>query len=111
LPARPLIADLADAFATLESAWHHLDDDRWDRQGIMTAGPRTMSEILGHHLRNVEVHHLDLDIGYEVSEWPGILVEGELAKRLQALPDRADHAELLAWLIGRAPAPELVGPW
>ncbi len=26
------------------------------------------------------------------------------------LPERADHADLLAWLIGRASAPDL-GPW
>jgi hypothetical protein len=54
---------------------------------------------------------VDLDIGYPVSSWPPILVDGELAKRLRALPDRADRADLLAWLLGRATAPELVGPW
>jgi len=83
----------------------------WDRQGIMTAGPRTMTEIVTHHLRSVEVHHVDLDIGYLVSSWPPIFVDGELAKRLRALPNRADHADLLAWLLGRATAPELLGPW
>jgi len=81
------------------------------RQGIMTADPRTMVEILAHHLRNVEVHHVDLDIGYGISAWPAAFVAGELSKRLRALPHRADHAELLAWLLGRAPAPHLAGPW
>lgn len=109
--ASELCADLADSFEDLESAWDHLDEDQWDREAIMVAGPRTMVEVVGHHLRNVEVHHVDLDIGYHVSDWPSILVEGELTKRLRSLPDRADHAELLAWLIGRAPAPELAGPW
>ena len=69
-----------------------------------------MAEIVTHHLRDVEVHHVDLDLGYRPSDWPAKFVEGELAKRLRALPDRADHADLLAWLLGRAPAPEL-GPW
>jgi hypothetical protein len=54
---------------------------------------------------------VDLDIGYLVSSWPPIFVDGELAKRLRALPNRADHADLLAWLLGRATAPELLGPW
>ena len=45
----------------------------------------------------------------QISEKPHF-VEGELARRLRALPDRADHAELLAWLLDRAPAPRL-GPW
>ena len=87
-----------------------LDDGMWDRQGIMTAGPRTMAEIVTHHLRNVEVHHVDLDIGYRPSDWCALFVEIELAKRMRALPDRAEHAALLAWLVGRAPAPDL-DPW
>ena len=105
-----LRTDLGRSFELLEAAWQALDDALWDRQGIMTAGPRTMSEIVTHHLRDVEVHHVDLDLGYRPSDWPSNFVEGELAKRLRALPDRADHADLLAWLLDRAPAPEL-GPW
>ena len=105
-----LRSDLGTSFALLEAAWDALDDALWSQQGIMTAGPRTMAEIVTHHLRNVEVHHVDLDIGYQVSDWPPTFVEGELARRLGALPNRAEHADLLAWLLGRAPAPEL-GPW
>jgi maleylpyruvate isomerase len=108
--ADELRADLQHWFDQLDAAWDALDEELWDRQGIMTAGPRTMAEIVTHHLRNVEVHHLDLDIGYRPSDWPPHFVEGELAKRLRGLPDRAEHADLLAWLLGRAPAPEL-GPW
>jgi len=108
--APELRADLERPFEQLESAWDALDDNLWDWQGIMTAGPRTMAEIVAHHLRNVEVHHVDLDIGYRPSDWSVCFVEGELAKRLRGLPDRAEHAELLAWLLGRAPAPDL-GPW
>ena len=106
-----LRSDLARAFASLEAAWDAFDDRLWDRTGIMAAGPRTMAEIVAHHLRNVEVHHVDLDTGYRPGDWPAVLVEGELVRRLRGLPDRADHAELLAWLLGRAAAPELVGPW
>jgi uncharacterized Actinobacterial protein TIGR03083 len=109
--AAELRSDLERSFALLEAAWDALDDALWDQQGVMTAGPRTMAEIITHHLRNVEVHHVDLDIGYRVSDWPPIFVEGELAKRLRALPNRTDHADLLAWLLGRARAPELVRPW
>jgi maleylpyruvate isomerase len=108
--AAELRSDIETSFALLEAAWDGLDDALWDRQGLMTAGPRTMAEIVNHHLRNVEVHHLDLDIGYAASDWPPTFVEGELVRRLHALPDRADHANLLAWLLGRAPAPEL-RPW
>jgi len=109
--AAELRADLTRSFDLLETAWEGLDDALWDRQAIMTAGLRTMTEIIRHHLRDVEVHHVDLDIGYRPADWPASFVEAELPKRLRALPDRTDHAELLAWLLGRSPAPELRGPW
>jgi len=109
--ASELRSDLAQSFKRLEAAWDGLDPSLWDRPGIVAAGRRTMAEIVTHHLRNVEVHHVDLDIGYQVSDWPPIFVEGELVKRLRSLSHRADHADLLAWLLGRAPAPELFESW
>ena len=108
--AAELRTDLEDSFELLRAAWDALDDLMWDGMGEMTAGPRTMTEIIGHHQRNVEVHHVDLDIGYQVSDWPTSFVEDELAKRLRTLPSRASHADLLAWLLGRARAPDLA-PW
>lgn len=109
--AAELRADLTLSFELLEATWDSLDDNHWCRQGMMTAGLRTMAEIVAHHLRNVEVHHVDLNIGYRPSDWPPILVEAELSKRLRSFPDRADHAHILAWLLGRASAPELTGFW
>ncbi|WP_327634824.1 maleylpyruvate isomerase N-terminal domain-containing protein [Kribbella sp. NBC_00482] len=109
--AAELRSDLTQSFELLEGTWDAFDDTLWDRQGIMAAGRRTMAEIVAHHLRNVEVHHVDLDVGHRPSDWPSILVDGELPKRLRSLPDRAGHAEILAWLLGRAPAPNLDGPW
>jgi len=105
-----LRADLVQSFAELEAAWDSLGEGLWAREGIMTAGPRAMSEIVAHHLRNVEVHSVDLDIGYRPTDWPVLFVETELPRRLGALPQRAEPSELLAWLLGRAPAPDL-GPW
>ncbi len=109
--ATELRDDLTQSLDQLEAAWASLDGAFWDHQAIMTAGPRTMTEIVRHHMRNVEVHHVDLDIGYRPADWPPQFVEGELPRRLRGLPDRADHAKLLAWLLGRSPAPDLEGPW
>jgi len=108
--AHQLRSELRRAFGDLEGAWAALDDDHWDCEAVMMAGPRTMTEIVSHHLRNVEVHHVDLGIGYEPRDWPETFVEGELARRLRGLPGRAEHAELLAWLLGRGSAPDL-RPW
>lgn len=108
--AAELRSDLEQSFELVETAWDALGDGLWDQQGIVTPGLRTVTEIVSRHLRDVEVHHVDLDIGYRVSDWPGGFVEGELSKRLPALLDRADHGDLLAWLLGRTHAPDL-GPW
>jgi maleylpyruvate isomerase len=108
--AHELRSQIEHAFRGLEEAWNVLDDDMWQCQGVMTAGPRTMGEIVAHHLRDVEVHHVDLRIGYEPCDWPAAFVEPELIRRLRGLPERAPHPDLLAWLLGRAPAPDL-GPW
>lgn len=87
---------LAQSFEQLEPARDTLTDGTWAHEGIMTAGPRTMVEIVGHHLRNVETQSVDLDIGYRPSDRPALFVETELPERLAALPRRADDAELLA---------------
>jgi maleylpyruvate isomerase len=108
--ARELAADLGLACARLEGAWRDLDDDRWDREGIVVSGSRTMAEIVFRRLREVEVHHVDLDIGYAPSAWPPAYVDGELRRRLVGLPGRADHRALVCWLLGRGEAPDL-GPW
>jgi maleylpyruvate isomerase len=101
---------LTTALGELEAAWDRLPDHPWTAEGITTAGRRSMTEIVARHLRDVEVHHVDLDVGYAPSDWPAEFVELELAKRLRDLDRRADRAALLAWLLNRCPAPEL-GPW
>jgi maleylpyruvate isomerase len=109
--AMQLRADLTTSLKDLEAAWDRCDDEMWGRQALMMAGPRTMVEVLAHHQRNIEVHHVDLDLGYRASDWPAEFVETELTKRLRALPGRANPPDLLAWLLDRRPAPVLVGPW
>ena len=67
--------------------------------------------------REVEVHHVDLGLGYEATDWPDDYVAGELPLALAGLPSRlgdgAIRARTLAWLLGRAPQPDLsqLGPW
>jgi len=102
--------DLRAACDRLESAWRDLGDDGWERDGIVVSGPRTMAEIVFRRLREIEVHHVDLDAGYAPTDWPAVYVDGELQRRLRGLPDRADHRVLVSWLLGRGEPPELA-PW
>jgi maleylpyruvate isomerase len=102
-----LLSDLTRSCRDLEAEWNSLDDGRWDFLAEVGPGPRTMAEILFRRLREVEVHHVDLGASYDASDWPELYVEGELRRALHKLPDRADHAELVEWLIGRRGAPTL----
>ena len=68
-----------------------LEDE--DRTGIMVAGPRTMSEVVRHHLRNVEVCLIDLDIARRDTDWPP-----ESTALLASLLDRAASPDL-SWSI------------
>ncbi|MHB8379857.1 MAG: maleylpyruvate isomerase N-terminal domain-containing protein [Acidimicrobiales bacterium] len=104
-----LLRDVTRSCRELEAAWKGLDDDLWDFLAEVGPGPRTMGEVLFRRLREVEVHHVDLDASYDASDWPEAYVEVELPRALRKLPERADHAELVEWLIGRRSAPALEG--
>ncbi len=108
--AATLYADVARACAELEAAWDSFPDEMWDRTAVVTPGERTLRELVFRRLREVEVHHVDLDVGRTPQQWSSAYVEGELARRLANLADRADHIALVCWLIGRSDAPELA-PW
>jgi maleylpyruvate isomerase len=108
--AQELRDDLHAACDRLESAWSGLSDDRWESEGIAVPGPRTMGELVFRRLREVEVHHVDLAVGYSRSDWPSVYVEGELRRRLPGVADRADHLALVSWLLGRGDPPDL-GAW
>jgi hypothetical protein len=58
----------------------------------------------------VEVHVADLGLTVGPSDWTDGLVDKALPRLLAGLRGRADERELMAWLLGRAPAPEL-RPW
>ena len=63
------------------------------------------------------MHHVDLGLGYEPTDWPDPYVDWELGKALSRLPQRigdpADARRLLAALTGRAdwPVTLQLGPW
>jgi maleylpyruvate isomerase len=104
-----LLRDLRSSCRALEVAWDELDDNLWDFHDLGPA-PRTMAEIVFRRLREVEVHHVDLDVEYFSSDWPELYVKEELRRQLLKLPSRAEHTALVEWLLGRREVPAL-GPW
>ncbi len=81
-------ADLRGAHERLVEAWNALPGDGWDRVG-RAAVSRTMREFLWARRREVEVHHVDLDLGYESSDWPVGFVAGALGEIFTGLAGRA----------------------
>jgi hypothetical protein len=57
--------------------------------------------------REVEVHLVDLDIGFDPPDWSQQFVDRALPRLIEGLPARADHRALMAWTLGRGPSPTL----
>ncbi|MDQ1461308.1 MAG: maleylpyruvate isomerase [Actinomycetota bacterium] len=67
--AAVLRADLRGAHERLVEAWNALPEDGWERLGRASV-TRTIRDFIWVRRREVEVHHVDLDLGYEPSDWP-----------------------------------------
>ena len=83
-----LRADLRGAHDRLIEAWDALPDDGWERVGRASM-TRTMRAFVWMRWREVEVHHVDLDLGFEPSDWPVAFVALALDEAFEALPQRA----------------------
>ncbi len=73
----------------LMEAWMQMPDDAWERVGTSLGGPRSQREWVWSRWREVEVHHVDLGLGYAPSEWPVGFVTRGLAEALRELPSRS----------------------
>ncbi len=113
--AAELVADARLAIYRLEQTWAGLSEVGWQGRGMTVFGEAPAVTIPGRRQREVEIHHIDLGLGYEFEELPGEYVRLELnnmtalwasrqpmgltdlSKAALALPDPAR----LAWLMGR----------
>jgi maleylpyruvate isomerase len=86
--ADTLRADLREAHDRLVDAWEALAPDAWERAGRASV-TRTMRGFVWARRREVEVHHVDLDLGYEPADWPVGFVRGALDEIFSSLPERA----------------------
>jgi maleylpyruvate isomerase len=107
-PASELRADVDRSTAALEAAWAAMTPAAWAGHGL-TRGRRWPCRTLPYfRWREVEIHRVDLGLGYEIADWPDEYVRRELPLLLATVPDRlADGNErrrLLAWLTGRSPS-------
>ncbi|MGD0984038.1 MAG: maleylpyruvate isomerase N-terminal domain-containing protein [Acidimicrobiales bacterium] len=105
-----ILEDLAASAARLDATWDEVPEAVWQRQGLRADGSPLPCRILPiSRWREVEVHHLDLGLGYAVSDWPAEFVKIDLPHALDRVPERlgdpAQGAAFLAWIYGRADGP------
>jgi maleylpyruvate isomerase len=132
-PAPVLIEDVRRTAAALREAATGMPPQAWRRIVRYTGGQERSAEvILPSRLAEVVIHHVDLDLGFTPTDWPGSFVtdmlgllasslgqrDGMTAMRLASrdgdsifiigVAGSADitvtgsEPELLAWLLGRA---------
>lgn len=116
-PADELVADLEASELRLEQVF-----DRYTAAGAPN-GHFLGGEDYGvlacpaHRLREIEMHHVDLGLGYTSADWPEEYVAWDLQTLLAGVPERLassdDRRTFMAWLSGRGPLdPETkLAPW
>jgi maleylpyruvate isomerase len=110
-PAAELVADVRESALACERAAAELPDGAWDRLGrAVGGGTHTMRRVIVSRIREVELHHVDLGLGYEPTDWPEDFARSELDRALAHMTEHVDPAVFLGWLSGRGPAPDLP-PW
>jgi maleylpyruvate isomerase len=115
--AAQLIEDVATSAVTLESVWDQMTPRAWAGHGINAGGEIWPCRLMPfHRWREVELHRVDLGLGYTSAQWPEGYVSRELAVSLAVLPDRLaidGRQQLLGWLVGRGSQPTdlALEPW
>ncbi|MGK4579517.1 maleylpyruvate isomerase family mycothiol-dependent enzyme [Kitasatospora sp. HPMI-4] len=87
--AAELAADVRSRLGLLAEAAEAMPAERWETQVTALAGWRHPAwYTLRRCLRELETHHVDLDIGYRTADWPGPYVTWALDDTLAALAAR-----------------------
>jgi len=89
--AAVVLADVRGSHDVMMEAWQALPGDAWERVGHAISADRTMREALWSRLREVELHHVYLAIGYEPSDWPVQFVTAGLQQIFSTFPARMSN--------------------
>jgi maleylpyruvate isomerase len=109
--AAELIEDVRHSAQAIDDVCARMPADAWSRltRGV-TGTESPASYVMLSRWREVEIHHVDLGLGYTPADWPSELMDACLPAVLETLPRRTDRAQLMAWVMNRGPAPE-VASW
>lgn len=115
-PAGEILADLAASAAQLEDAFAHCAAG-WPNGNFRGGAHYGVFGCPAHRLREIEMHHVDLGLGYTPRDWPEEYVAWDLPELLSMVPERlassGDRRQFMAWLAGRGPldAEATLRPW
>jgi maleylpyruvate isomerase len=111
-PAAELVDDLVAAHAHLDAAVGALGEEAWEAPTRSVDGTlRPARDLPRGRWREVEVHHVDLGLGYEPVDWPDPFVTrilpyalADVGRRLPGLAG-VDPRAIVAWSYGRGEPP------
>jgi maleylpyruvate isomerase len=115
--AAEIVSDLTAATAQLEQMWARSAAAGWPHHDLRGSDQWPTVASPSRRLREVEMHHVDLGMGYEPTDWPEEYVQWELPMVLATVPGRVRQREdmqgLVAWLSGRGAMPATIelDPW
>lgn len=115
--AEEIIADLNTSMSNLGDIFAQCEAAGWPNSHFLGGGHYGITGVPAHRLREVEMHHVDLGLGYSPMDWPDEYVAWDLPVLLATVPERivspGQRRSFMAWLAGRGPlnaTPELT-PW
>lgn len=104
-PASDILDDLESSLQGLDSILELSQEAGWPNADFMGGGHYGAGACPAHRLREVQMHLVDLGLGYTPSQWPEEYVSWDLGSLLATVPERLENPEarreLVAWLAGR----------
>src|SRR2546421_126788 len=91
-----VVATIQGCSAALETAFGAMPLDAWRGHGLALGSKWPCRVLPFHRWREVELHHVDLGLGYEPEHWPDEYVRRELEATLATLPQRLKDADACA---------------
>lgn len=107
--SREVIVEDLDAWCVeLDARFASTPPEVWGRPvRTVSGGDHPVLLLPFRRWREVEVHLVDLGLGQSPQDWSQEFVDRALPSLVAGLLERAEHRDVMAWLLGRGPAPEL----
>lgn len=85
--AARLVEDVSASHQRLTDLWAALPDEAWDRSVNSNRGMRPAWRLVWSRWRELDIHHVDVDLGYRPSDWSDdftVMMFHDLADGLEA---------------------------